>query len=684
MPLPDRLAPALRHLSARAAWAGGAAALGLFVRCAAPAPPARTVEGVAAMLGSAVGGEVRPEDFVWEERHGFLADAFLGRRVLFLARTGPGGRDLFRARVRLTRAGRPVSVLDVHDLTDSPLGDDGGLVARGREVAYVTRAFGAVQGVTLLDLAGAREAPSSVGERARAAIDRWFTTGSARGLARTEVVFERPPVEAKIEIEGDLLVMALGDPPVPAALDARKVALDTGEKDPFGAHAHAVPSPAPRWSGLVVSRARALFGEGAARGVESALLALSGALARRAADLPPPTGAPVAAADDGFPPPGVAWRAPSAPEGLVSPPGDGAPPSFVEGSIEADTAHGARTVRLVALDTRRLDVGFEAGPDAPRSATGVHGIGRVPERVAGRVVAVFATGPADARLAPAAAVSSLGVVVDRAPLVPPSPGAAAIAFGVDGAVRLGAWPERRTLPDWLASLRQTPDALAGTAPPRVPLEGADRRARRSALCLMPSGHLVVAVAHAIDGASLGRALARVGCASSLPLAAAPADVGFAYVRRRAGVAPDAPDAWTVAPIDPGGGLDATRLARGMRGDFAYVLARDARPSAPLPAGSAWTPDGGKQPAPSFLPGVFTASSTELGAQVHLTAFAPGRFSFRIRAGHRELANKLGGTFATELAADEQAHALAAVGLGDGRRKTARGLATGGAVGLRFR
>ena len=38
------------------------------------------------MLGDAASGEVRADDFVWEERGGFLRDAFLGRRVLFLAR----------------------------------------------------------------------------------------------------------------------------------------------------------------------------------------------------------------------------------------------------------------------------------------------------------------------------------------------------------------------------------------------------------------------------------------------------------------------------------------------------------------------------------------------------------------------------------------------------------------------
>ena len=171
------LSQARPYLRARAPWAAIFACLGVVLRFLQPSPPPRTAEGVAAMLGAAVGGEVRPDDFVWETRGGAWSDALLGRPVLFLARqTGAKDADLYRARVRLTRAGQPVSLRVVRNLTASPLGDDRDLVALGHHAAFVTTAFGAVQGVTLLDLDGegeAREARTP-GARWAAALESWL------------------------------------------------------------------------------------------------------------------------------------------------------------------------------------------------------------------------------------------------------------------------------------------------------------------------------------------------------------------------------------------------------------------------------------------------------------------------------------------------------------------------------
>jgi len=138
------------YLRARALFVAVCVAVALLGRLRAPLPPPRTAEGVAAMLGAEVSGEVRADDFVWEERSGFFSDMILGRRVLFLARR-PGGApdatgDLFRARVRLTRAGRPLGMSGARNLTESALGDDRDLVARGRHAAFVTMSSGVVQG----------------------------------------------------------------------------------------------------------------------------------------------------------------------------------------------------------------------------------------------------------------------------------------------------------------------------------------------------------------------------------------------------------------------------------------------------------------------------------------------------------------------------------------------------------
>jgi hypothetical protein len=474
------------HVKKRSAWALGAAAIGVVASCASPAPAARTVEGVAAMLGAAVGGDVRAEDFVWEERGGFWSDTFLGRRVLFLAKTG-GARDLYRARVRLTRAGQPIAVRAAKNLTRSPEGDDAELVAQGRRVGFVTLSYGAVRGVTLLDLAGAAETPRTFGERFRAVLDRWSSTGSASGIERTEVVFEKAPPEVKIELEGDLLVMAVGAEAAPAALDARTHALDTGDKNPFGARAHAIPASPPSWGAFLIARADDAFGATAARRVESALDAYAATFAKKPAPLPPPAGPAVAPAAD-WPPEGWDAHAPSVPDGVLPGAAD-APPYFVESSLDA-------SVSLVGIDTRRLDLGLAAGTELPRTLTGLHGIGRVPAVAAPRLVAVFATGPADARLAPDPAARPVGFVVDRSPFSTTVRGEPAIAFALDGSVRVGAWPfEAGTIPADLASVRQAPPLFGA-----VDAGPADGARARSALCLLRGGQLAYAYARSIDAA----------------------------------------------------------------------------------------------------------------------------------------------------------------------------------------
>ncbi len=418
------LTKASPHLRARALWAGLFALVALLLQAAGPSPPPPTAEGVAEMLGAAVGGgEVRSGDFVWEERGSFWGDAFFGRHVLFLARRasplgegdgsiapGPPLADLYRARVRLTRAGHPLSVRMVRNLTHSPLGDEAALVAVGLHAAYLTSAFGAVQGVTLLDLDGegdAREARTWV-ERTAAAAESWLTSGSTRGLGRTEVTFGTPPLEAREELQGDVLVMALGKEAQPAALDARDGSLNTGPTNGFAAAAQRILHRAPALGDLTVLAARELVGAGAAGGVRALLKGVDSALARFRSEKrivsTMPAGTPSVGAEPGWPPPPLtppiqpalagegAWVT-----GRVEAVGD-APACFFEAGIRPDPQHPEALVRLVAMDTRQLDLRLVAGVDEPRLETGLHGSGRLPVALATsaqRAVAAFASGPAD-------------------------------------------------------------------------------------------------------------------------------------------------------------------------------------------------------------------------------------------------------------------------------------------------
>ena len=689
-----------RHdLRARALWAAFFALVALAVALLRPAPPARTAEGVATMLGEAASGEVRADDFVWEERGGFLRDAFVGRRVLFLARRGAGAPgDLYRARVRLTRAGRPVRVAELRNLTASPLGDDRDLVAHGRHAAFVTTAASGVQGVTLLDLDGegaAREARTRR-ERLGAAIESFLATGSPGGIGRTEVTFEALPDEAKVELSDDALVMALGKEGVPAAVDLRSGAINAGPRNPFSARALRIPRLARPLGEALVAAARELGGPGSGRALGAVAGLFSRAPASRGAlTVFPGREAPVAVTPvDDWPPPVIApvVKPELAGEGVWAPGGGGAsiapgaPPALYETAIRPRADQPQALVRLVAMDLRQLDLRLEAGFEEPRSATGIHGGARLPDGpMAERIVAAFAAGPAaPSSIDPA---TMPGFLVTRRALAALVPGAAAVGLGQDEGVVLGPWPGGVEASREIASMLQTPDPLVGgVGAPVIPLDAATLRRERAALCVLPSGHLIYAESAEADAAAIAAGLRLAGCAYGVPLAAGPSPVGFAYLH--AGPAGAAERTWEAAPLAAGMSLQPSRLASGSPNSFFYVVSRDLRPRAPLPSGEVatkgWAADVGTQPAPGWIPSIHTAVVSSLGANVRLTTVAPGRTLFRLRSGGKEPATKTSAALPGALSGAEQARALAVVSLGSGRRRGARGLAIEGAIGFPFR
>jgi len=688
-----------RHdLRARALWAAFFAMVALVLRFTRPAPPPRTAEGVATMLSDAASGEVRADDFVWEERGGFLRDAFLGRRVLFLARRNAGAPgDLYRARVRLTRAGRPFGVGDLRNLTASPLGDDRDLVAHGRHAAFVTTAPGGVQGITLLDLDGegaAREA-RTWRERLGASLGGLLATGSPDGIGRAEVTFEALPDVAKVELSDDSLVMALGKEGVPAAVDLRSLAVNAGPRNPFSVRALRIPRPARPLGAALVAATRELVGPGSARALGGAMGLLGRAPAVRPVEAVfPGRELPVAVPSvDDWPPPAIApvVKPALAGEGVWAPGGGGAPilpgapPALYETAIRPRADQPTALVRLVAMDLRQLDLRLEAGFEEPRSATGIHGAARLPEgALAERVVAAFAAGAASPSTSEAA--TEPGVLVNRRALAALTPGAAAVVLGRDEGVVLGPWPGGAEVPEAVASVLETPDPLLGSdAAPVIPLEAARVRRERSALGLLPSGHVVYAASAQADAAAIAAALRLVGCVYAVHLAAAPSPVGFAYLHAAAA---GAERTWEVAPLSTGMSLDPARLLTGSPNSFFYAISRDFRPRAPLPAGEAatkgWAADAGTQPAPGWIPSIHTATVSSLGANVHLTTVAPGRTLFRLRSGQKEPTTKLSAALPGALSEAEQARAVAVVSLGAGRRRAARGLAIDGAVGFPLR
>jgi hypothetical protein len=333
------------------------------------------------------------------------------------------------------------------------------------------------------------------------------------------------------------------------------------------------------------------------------------------------------------------------------------------------------------MDLRQLDLRLEAGFAAPRSATGIHGGARLPEGpIADRVVAAFTAGAMESAVEP-------GFVVNRRSMAPLVPGAAAVVLGRDEGVVLGPWPGGAEAPVGIASVFETSDALVGGAGAEViPIEAAAARRERSALGVLPSGHLVYAESAEADAATMASALRLAGCVYGVHLAAEPAPVGFAYLHAApAGVGDRT---WDARPLAAGMSLDPARLSTGSPNGFFYAVTRDLRPRAPLPAGEVaakgWAVDEGTQPAPAWIPSIHTAVVSSLGANVHVTTVAPGRTLFRLRSGAKEPSTKSSAALPAALSEGDQARALAVVSLGSGRRRGARGLAIEGAVGFPFR
>ena len=191
----------LRALGAHARMRAPAVVGALFVAAVPIAVssryPDRSEAGVATLLARATGGSVEPGDYVWEPSKGWLDDTFAGRKVLFLATTQRGApRDLYRARVTLTRQGRPLRVRGVVRLTETALADESDLEASRSVAAITVRHEGRVESVALLEL--------SVPSMTMGILEP--TEGLADG-AVSFVSFAHPPTSVRHELDERDLVL---------------------------------------------------------------------------------------------------------------------------------------------------------------------------------------------------------------------------------------------------------------------------------------------------------------------------------------------------------------------------------------------------------------------------------------------------------------------------------------------
>ncbi|MBM4357209.1 MAG: hypothetical protein FJ096_03785 [Deltaproteobacteria bacterium] len=478
----------------------GAAVVGSLLRSVMASPGDGDAAGIARALGEAVGGEVRPDGFVWERSGGFIPDATWGRGVVFAARIdGPEGpqHDVFRSEVRLSREGRPLAVVAPTNLSRTPLADEETLIARGGKVAFASKQASTFSGVTVLDLA-ARCSGCGPLERASAALACRLASNLARDAEpRVLLAFEHAVERLELQWHEGALELRADD--VPLRLELTPVRVVTTQEPPAPPHAWAVPASRPT--------------------VTTALLEPPDGDARQTDVSAPSPGPRIATLDDGgtWPPrgdgpSGEAWTARVA--GI-----DASAPALVTREL---TLPSQRRLQLAAIDTRQLELRASGGYARPTAVTGPSSRGAVEEEERSAVVARLDAHPA----------GQGDGFIDRGRVLVPLTTRPAVAIDDRGHVALGDWsPAGEPTRGMTVVQASTP---LGPGP-------------IAALCVTRARHLVYAWSDDVEVAELTATLEQLGCARSVLLepgtsplvtgdaaaSAAPQADAFFYLVRRA-------------------------------------------------------------------------------------------------------------------------------------------------------
>lgn len=685
------------HYRARSRVLAFAAALALGSALGRPRPPPRTLDGLSALLGAAADGTVQAKDVAWEPSRGLLVDAVLGRRILFLSPSGPErARDVFRARVRVSFEGHPIEVASLRNLTRTPLGDESALDLAGHTVAFAALANGRVQGVTALDLDGPprAERPHSFAARLVSLVAAAVRTGTLRGLGETNVVWDVPPSSAKVALEPPRLRVDTEDPPSTVEIDLRsgEVARSASGENPEAvsvvrhdesersALPWAIDLARPVLRGTIAGHVLRAFSWGAdlLRRAAIPFRRMSAENRPRTAAAQPSASVPPTSPDAmGFPPPDLTpvWEASAPGEGhwaaarapfLPPVPGspNGAHPYFYTTFVRPDPARPRDEIVLVAMNLALLELGLESGYDEPRSLAGPGGTGHVPRDApeSSRLVGAFNGGAV-------AQQGRYGIRIRHRDLSPPVPHAATWVVTDDGDVGLGPFPDSREGPPELLSFRQGPGLPRG--------DGDSLRSERTALCRLPSGHLVYAWGKHVTVGTLARAIQSLHCANALLLASGRGRTGFAFLRAQSD-----PRLGTAELVRPEMTINPRKFFTGSESDFFYVLLR--RPSPDKPAGAEWKVSEGVQPEPAWVPGIFETRRSLGELDVRIMSFEAGRVAWVLRAGSEEPGAPGSRAKKIALSPELEQRVVATVGLGHTTEALRYGLAFQGEPSLPLR
>ncbi len=593
---PPAPAPARSHVRRRRrllaalaiALAVGLGARGAFAGATAPT----RAESLALVLARA-DVRVDPSSVVWLEDH---ASPRGGTPALFIASRGDELSDVWYA---TTRPGREGALLDVAletSLTRSAGAAEEDLVRAGDYVAFVSRAGGVTEAVTVLDLRGepaALTADWSRVARWQNAISNLQECGRTAGFGSVRYQLVEAAPEATLRVQGERFVLAIGertieiDPSVEAPLvGAELVEVQPLEKGVPGGVTWVVDTirnlsfvgPAPiewlenrvfavqdawdRWRYATFGGARVEDVVAEELGVPAEPEPIS---EERRALLT------AAAAELGWPPPPMEpllTDDPVAGEGAWNPILDdpfvnhypGAPPAFTQTFIRPDAERPYVRVYVTMWDPRQVQMRIVPGTREPESASGQRGTGYIPrdERTLRTLVGAFNGGFQSLH-------GEFGMMADHSVYLPPKPWAATVAVFDDGHVGMGSWPApnwrghyfdetlaNRQIPDGMIDMRQNLTSMVedgawnpwerwwwGAAPHD---EEEQTFTYRSGLCLTEEGFFAYFWGSSLGPEALGNAMLAARCARAMHLDMNSGHCGLELYRpyRRAAVGADAP------------------------------------------------------------------------------------------------------------------------------------------------
>ena len=392
--------------------------------------------------------------------------------------------------------------------------------------------------------------------------------------------------------------------------------------------------------------------------------------------------------DASWPPPNLTsiWKQPEPGEGVWVQPKlpwmkkiEGAPPAFMRTFVRPDSERPYSEIILVAMDSRQLDLQMEAGTEDPKPLTGNHGPGRIPRdpAISTRVVAAW-------NGAFKTEHGNYGMMVHGRVLLPPQPSAATVVTLKDGRAELGSWGPSQSVggivgvPDSeIDSFRQNLDPLIdnGEINPTkrslwgYTLPGNGMQTERSGMCVTGGGQIVYAWGEDASATTLAKAMKMAGCTYGMHLDMNPKHTGFIF----ASIDDLKARKYHSETLTPLMEISTDRYLEYAPKDFFYMLLRD--PTPPAIENASWKIAPGVQPAPTWMPGLWT---TKIG-DVELVDVEASRAAYRVRAGKEEPDGHTGGIPVTDLSADDASRVLFAVTVGVSRDKHPRGLATAGRI-----